>query len=165
MGHVTGQGLGRTLPGPGRARPDGADQAALLSNHFFDWFDEFVKELVKPSSLVDSNGAPVTKINLEQILIKYNALKDSFLSKNVFIVDNDKVKIQKVMDLIPDLRLYFTFGHIKGLFEPDKTVRPYLSIIKGVTKKLYTIERSDCHFAGRRTVRYVLIPIKIETII
>ena len=85
-------------------------------------------------------------------------------SFTLYELDNDKVKIQKVMDLIPDLRLYFTFGHIKGLFEPDKTVRPYLSIIKGVTKKLYTIERSDCHFAGRRTVRYVLIPIKIETI-
>ena len=76
-------------------------------------------------------------------------------------LDNDNVKINKIMALIPDLRLYFTFGHIKGLFEPDKTVRPYLSIIKCVTKKLYTIERSDCYFAGRRTVRYVLIPIKI----
>ena len=86
-------------------------------------------------------------------------------SFTLFELDNDKVKIQKIMDLIPDLRLYFTFGHIKGLFEPDKTVRPYLSIIKCVTKKLFTIERSDCCFAGKRTVRYVLIPIKIETII
>ena len=81
-------------------------------------------------------------------------------SFTLFEMDNDNVKINKIMALIPDLRLYFTFGHIKGLFEPNKTVRPYLSIIKGVTKKLYTIERSDCWFAGRRTVRYVLIPIK-----
>ena len=69
----------------------GADQQALLSNHFFDWFDEFVKELVKPSSLI-SSGVPVTKLKLDEILAKYNILKDSFLSKNVFIVDNDKVK-------------------------------------------------------------------------
>ena len=86
-------------------------------------------------------------------------------SFTLFELDNDNVKINKIMALIPDLRLYFTFGHIKGLFEPDKTVRPYLSIIKCITKKLYTIGRSDCWFAGRRTVRYVLIPIKIETTI
>ena len=82
-------------------------------------------------------------------------------SFTLYELDNDKTKINRIMGLIPDLRLYFTFGHIKGLFEPDKTVRPYLSIIKCVTKKLYTIERSNCWFAGRGTVRYVLIPKKI----
>lgn len=86
-------------------------------------------------------------------------------SFTLYELDNDNVKIQKIMDLIPDLRLYFTFGHIKGLFEPDKTVRPYLSIIKGVTKKLYTIERKDCWFAGRGTVQYIIKPKKFETII
>ena len=86
-------------------------------------------------------------------------------SFTLYELDNDRIKIDRIMALIPDLRLYFTFGHIKGLFEPDKTVRPYLSIIKCITKKLYTIERSDCYFAGKRTVRYVLIPIKIETTI
>jgi hypothetical protein len=69
----------------------GADQPALLSNHFFDWFDEFINELVKPSALLSPTG-PVTKLKLDQILIKYNTLKGSFLSKNVFVVDNDKVK-------------------------------------------------------------------------
>ena len=68
----------------------GADQPALLSHHFFEWFDEFVNELVKPSSLISPSGT-VTKLKLDEILIKYNSLKDSFLSKNVFIVDNDKI--------------------------------------------------------------------------
>lgn len=83
-------------------------------------------------------------------------------SFTLYELDNDDIKKNRIMALIPDLRLYFTFGHIKGLFEPDKTVRPYLSIIKGVTKKLYTIERSDCWFAGRGTVRYVLIQKKLN---
>jgi hypothetical protein len=68
-----------------------ADQQVLLSNHFFDWFDEFIKELVKPSSLISGAG-PVTKLKLDEILAKYNIVKSSFLSKNVFVVDNDKVK-------------------------------------------------------------------------
>lgn len=71
---------------------DGADQPALLTKHFFDWMDDLVKELKKPSSMLDSMGKPVTKIQLDKILAKYNSVKDSFLSKNVFIVDNDKIK-------------------------------------------------------------------------
>jgi hypothetical protein len=68
-----------------------ADQQALLTGHFFDWFDKFVNELIKPSSLL-AEGNPVIKLKLDEILAEYKTVKDTFLSKNVFIVDNDKVK-------------------------------------------------------------------------
>lgn len=68
-----------------------ADQPALLTIHFFDWFDRFINELMKPSSLVAPNGN-VLKPNLDLILQEYKSLKDTFKSKNVYIVDNDKVK-------------------------------------------------------------------------
>jgi hypothetical protein len=69
-----------------------ANQHALLSNHFFDWFDKFIDELVKPSSLIGNSGNPVLKQQLDTILLEYKTLKETFLSKNVFIVDNEKVK-------------------------------------------------------------------------
>ena len=67
-----------------------ADQQALLSNHFFDWFDKFINELSKTSSLVAPNGN-VLKPNLDVILAEYKAIKDNFVSKNVYIVDNEIV--------------------------------------------------------------------------
>ena len=70
-----------------------ADQPAIMTKHFFKWFDEFIHELVKPSSLISTDPpGPVIKENLQLILTKYDSLKDTFLSKNVFVVDNDKVK-------------------------------------------------------------------------
>lgn len=70
-----------------------ANQPALLTKHFLKWFEEFIHELVKPSSLISTDPpGPVIKENLELILTKYDSLRDTFLSKNVFIVDNDKVK-------------------------------------------------------------------------
>jgi len=69
----------------------GADQPLLLTNHFFDWFDKVINELKKPSSLIGNNGLPVQKIELDSILSEYDTLKSSFLSKNVFCVDNNKI--------------------------------------------------------------------------
>lgn len=68
-----------------------ADQQALLSNHWFEWFDKFVNELIKPSSLIAPNGN-VLKPNLETILTEYKSIKETFKSKNVYISDNDKIK-------------------------------------------------------------------------
>lgn len=84
---------------------------------------------------------------------------DEDKSITLYELDNDKVKTDKLLALIPELRLYFTFGHIIGVFEPEKTARPYLSIVRCITKKLYTMERSDYRIGGGRkgirTIRYV----------
>lgn len=69
-----------------------ANQQALLSNNWFKWFDKFINALTKPSSLIGNNGLPILKPEIDQLLIEYKSVKDTFLSKNVFIVDNKKIK-------------------------------------------------------------------------
>ena len=69
-----------------------ADQQALLSNHWFKWFDKLVDALVKPSSLIGNSGGPILKPEVDQLLAEYKLIKDTFLSKNVYIVDNGDVK-------------------------------------------------------------------------
>jgi hypothetical protein len=38
------------------------------------------------------------------------------------------------MDLIPDIRKYFSFNNLKAVGEPERIKRPCLSIIKQLTK-------------------------------
>ena len=68
-----------------------ADQPALMSIHWFDWFDKLVDELIKPSSLIDGSGSVILKPNVDAILTEYKLIRDTFLSKNVYVVDNNKV--------------------------------------------------------------------------
>jgi hypothetical protein len=68
-----------------------SDQPALLTVHWFDWFDKFIDELIKPSSLVAPNGN-VLKPNLDILLNEYKAIKENFKSQNVYIADNKKIK-------------------------------------------------------------------------
>lgn len=70
-----------------------SDQQAVLGNHWFDWMDEFVEALLKPTSLIcGAPGAPVLKPDIDRLMVKYEKLKETFLSKNVYIVDNKKVE-------------------------------------------------------------------------
>jgi len=68
-----------------------ADQQALLSNHWFDWFDKFMKTLAIPTSMIDSISAPIVRPDFDQLCQEYEQIKDTFKSKNVYIVDNSKV--------------------------------------------------------------------------
>jgi hypothetical protein len=68
-----------------------ADQQAVLGNHWFDWMDKFVETLLKPESLIGNNGSPVLKSELDQLLIKYQLIRETFLSDYVYIVDDNKV--------------------------------------------------------------------------
>lgn len=69
-----------------------ADQPALLTKNWFKWFDKLVDALVKPSALIGNSGAPVLKPEVDQLLTEYRLLKDTFLSSNVFMNDNNKIK-------------------------------------------------------------------------
>jgi len=69
-----------------------ADQAAVLGDHFImDWFLEFMKILVKPTTLLGNYGAPIQKPELDAHIQKFIANPKQFISSNVFIVDNNKV--------------------------------------------------------------------------
>ena len=39
------------------------------------------------------------------------------------------------MDLIPDIRKYFSFNNRKAVGEPERIKRPWLSIIKPINKR------------------------------
>jgi hypothetical protein len=69
-----------------------ANQPALLTTHWLNWFDKFVNALIKPSSLIGNLSTPVIKPEIDALLIEYQSIKDTFKSQNVFIVDNEKVK-------------------------------------------------------------------------
>lgn len=72
-----------------------ATQQALLSNHFFEWFDRFLDEFMNPTSMSGNLGAPILKPQLDNLIAEYNAIKNTFVSNHVFITDNDKIAILK----------------------------------------------------------------------
>ena len=76
-----------------------AGQQAILGNHWMDWFDEFVDNLMGNNGgpYLGNLGAPVVaNPALIQVLMKYKALRDPvFLSHHVNIVDNNKVSTVK----------------------------------------------------------------------
>jgi len=71
----------------------GADQDAVLGTNFFQWMDNFINELSKPGSLIDSNGAAIIKPRLNMLCSQYKLLRPNFVSNYVKIADNGKVKI------------------------------------------------------------------------
>ena len=75
-------------------------------------------------------------------------------------LDNDTEKQQKILNLIPDIRKYFSYACMKGVRNPEQCKRHYLSIIKHITKKEYNIYNSDCRINDDnqiRTTKYVFI--------
>lgn len=58
-------------------------------------------------------------------------------------LDNDENKQNKILELIPDIRKYYSFSTIIGAFEPTKAKRPYLSIIRQITKSKYKLHSYD----------------------
>jgi len=65
-----------------------AEQSVLLGNHFLDWFDELMKILKTPTNLIGNIGNPILKPNVDLHISKYFALKETFLSTHVKVVDN-----------------------------------------------------------------------------
>ena len=57
----------------------------------------------------------------------------------LYELDNDIKKQKEIMNLIPDIRKYFSFNNLKAVGEPERIKRPWLSIIKQLTKEQYTL--------------------------
>lgn len=73
--------------------PD-ATQEAMLGTHWIEWFDSLVQVMFKP--YLGNAGAPVVPTpEMINVLNQYYAMKSQFLSKHVFIVDNQMVKSQE----------------------------------------------------------------------
>ena len=61
----------------------------------------------------------------------------------LYNLDNDKTKQDKILGLIPEIRKYYSFTTIIGASEPTKAKRPYLSIIRQLTKNKYKLNSYD----------------------
>jgi hypothetical protein len=86
---------------------------------------------------------------------------DNNKSISLYGLDNDIEKQNKIMDMIPEIRKFFSFSTIIGASEPHRAKRPYLSIIKQLCKKKYDISVQDCRIKvdGKdvRSKRYVFV--------
>lgn len=80
-------------------------------------------------------------------------------------LDNDLDKQNKIMGLIPEIRKWFSFNGIKAVGNPDKIKRPWLSVIKHLTKEKYNLESKEYRFFNEkekkyeRTQKYIFIKI------
>lgn len=73
-----------------------ANQKALLTDHFFDWMNTFLNAL-NTNAYIGNLGVPVvTSPTLTNAIAQFNQLKDTFMSKHVFIVDNDSITEQNI---------------------------------------------------------------------
>jgi len=70
-------------------------------------------------------------------------------------LDNNQEKQQKILDLLPDIRKYFTYSSNGVLMYPDKSRRVYLTIIKQITTQKYNIINKEIMIKGLRTRRYI----------
>jgi hypothetical protein len=61
----------------------------------------------------------------------------------LYNLDNDINKQNKILELIQDIRKYFSFTKSIGASEPNKAKRPYVSIIRQFTKNKYNMISSD----------------------
>ena len=81
----------------------------------------------------------------------------------LYELDKDKEIQNKIMELIPEIRKWFSFNNMKSVGDPSKIKRPWLSIIKNLLKKRYKIESIDFRLkeSGKeiRTHKYTFIPI------
>ena len=79
----------------------------------------------------------------------------------LYELDKNKEIQKQIMELIPEIRTYYSFNGIKAVGEPTKIKRPWLSIIKHLIKPKYKMVSLDYHFTENgkhiRTQKYHFI--------
>jgi hypothetical protein len=99
----------------------------------------------------------------EEIVDKIAKILDLENKTEYTLYELDKnTDIQKqIMELIPEIRKYYSFNGIKAVGEPNKIKRAWLSIIKHLIKKKYNFVSLDYHFTEEgkhiRTQKYCFI--------
>ena len=74
---------------------------------------------------------------------------------NLCDLDSDINKQKQIMELIPEIRKYYSFNSMKAVGEPNKIKRPWLSIIKHLTKEKYNLESKECRFFDEKENKYL----------
>jgi hypothetical protein len=95
----------------------------------------------------------------EQVIDKIISILDlqNKTTYTLYELDTNKDIQHKIMELIPEIRKWFSFNGIKAVGEPSRIKRPWLSIIKHLLKTKYSIESKDFQFTenGRRIRTHV----------
>jgi hypothetical protein len=101
----------------------------------------------------------------EQAAIKQRVIDilqlDELNSTTLYDLDRNIEKQNKLMELIPEIRKFFSFGKMTGVTEPTHIQRPWLGIVKYMTRDEYEILKCDYRFRHPdtneviRTKRYV----------
>ena len=76
-------------------------------------------------------------------IIQIIGITDENNTITLYEIDNNETMKQQLMDLIPEIRRWFSFAHINPISNPDNYKRPYLTIIKQITKKKWEIKYQD----------------------
>lgn len=81
----------------------------------------------------------------------------------LYELDNNNEIQNKIMELIPEIRKWFSFNNMKAVGEPEKRKRPWLSIIKQLTKTKYLLQIKDIRYTQNgiqiKTQKYTFIPL------
>lgn len=71
------------------------NQEALLGTNFMQWFDTLMQTLMDP--YIGNSGAPViANPNMINVIAQYNAKRNMFLSKHVYLTDNNQIRRDKI---------------------------------------------------------------------
>lgn len=71
------------------------NQEAMLGTNFMEWFDTLMQTLM--DAYIGNNGAPcIANPNLINVFSNYQSKRMKFLSKHVFITDNQKVRRETI---------------------------------------------------------------------
>jgi hypothetical protein len=93
--------------------------------------------------------------------ILYKSEQEQLLNQIINILELDnKNKQNKILELIPEIRKYYSFSTIIGASQPLNSKRPYLSIIRQLTKSKYKLKSYDYRIKQKemkdiRTKKYI----------
>ena len=71
-------------------------------------------------------------------------------SYTLYELDNNEEIQKQIMELIPEIRKWYSFNGMKAVGEPEKIKRPWLSIIKHLIKLKYNMVSLDYHFTENK---------------
>lgn len=77
------------------------------------------------------------QFDLSNKIIDILKLKDNKIT--LYELDNSPEKTNEILSLLPELRKYFAFRNMCGIEKPEQLKRPWLSIIKHVTKITHSL--------------------------
>ena len=79
----------------------------------------------------------ILELEEQQYLILYN-------------LDNNESKQKLILDLIPNIRKYFSLSNVRGIKNPETLKRPWLSIIRQMLKQKYKNNTIQNLYEGRK---------------